>query len=268
GAGGPVFAGVRGGLGQLVTAVAAATSAQVTLGTAVRQLRRAPDGGWQLTVGPARAPEVVIADAVVLAVPAAPGRRLLSECLPAVAGELAGIEYAGVALVTLVYRAADLPAEHASSGFLVPAVERRVTKAVTRFSAKWGHVAAERPDLTVIRASVGRYGEAADLQRDDDELLAAVGADVAEALRPAGPPVESAVTRWGGALPQYAPGHVERVARIHAGVAPADGLAVCGAAYDGVGIPACIGSGTRAADKVLADLSRRRPGVGDNECHG
>jgi oxygen-dependent protoporphyrinogen oxidase len=34
-------------------------------------------------------------------------------------------------------------------------------------------------------------------------------------------------------------------------------LAVCGAAYDGVGIPACIGSAQRAADHVAAALSQR-----------
>jgi oxygen-dependent protoporphyrinogen oxidase len=32
------------------------------------------------------------------------------------------------------------------------------------------------------------------------------------------------------------------------------GLAVCGASYDGVGIPACIGSGHIAADRVLGTL--------------
>ena len=37
------------------------------------------------------------------------------------------------------------------------------------------------------------------------------------------------------------------------------GLAVCGAAFDGVGVPACIRSGTAAAAQVLAylrDLTR------------
>ncbi len=53
--------------------------------------------------------------------------------------------------------------------------------------------------------------------------------------------------RWGGALPQYAVGHLDRVARIRAAVAAVPGLEVCGAAYDGVGIPAVIGSARRAA---------------------
>jgi oxygen-dependent protoporphyrinogen oxidase len=54
------------------------------------------------------------------------------------------------------------------------------------------------------------------------------------------------VQRWGGGLPQYAVGHVDRVARVRSAVAEVPGLAVCGAAYDGVGVPAVIAS-ARAA---------------------
>jgi protoporphyrinogen/coproporphyrinogen III oxidase len=60
------------------------------------------------------------------------------------------------------------------------------------------------------------------------------------------------VQRWGGALPQYAVGHLDRVARVRRAVAEVPGLAVCGAAYDGVGIPAVIGSARRAAASLVA----------------
>jgi oxygen-dependent protoporphyrinogen oxidase len=62
------------------------------------------------------------------------------------------------------------------------------------------------------------------------------------------------VQRWGGALPQYALGHLERVARIRSAVSRHPGLAVCGAAYDGVGIPACIASAERAVTALRAGL--------------
>ncbi len=64
------------------------------------------------------------------------------------------------------------------------------------------------------------------------------------------PLLDAQVTRWGGALPQYAVGHVDRVRRIRAAVAEVPGLEVCGAAYDGVGIPAVIASGQAAATRV------------------
>jgi oxygen-dependent protoporphyrinogen oxidase len=67
-------------------------------------------------------------------------------------------------------------------------------------------------------------------------------------------PVDSHVQRWGGALPQYAVGHLDRVARIRTDVHRVPGLAVCGASYDGVGIPACVASAHKAADRVLTVL--------------
>ena len=64
------------------------------------------------------------------------------------------------------------------------------------------------------------------------------------------------VTRWGGALPQYNVGHLERVAAIRAAVAAQPGLAVAGAAYDGVGIPACVATARAAADSITTWLKK------------
>ena len=103
--------------------------------------------------------------------------------------------------------------------------------------------AATTGGLTLLRASVGRAGEARVLQRDDAELVALVRHELRRAARHHAPSRSTrSCTRWGGGLPQYAVGHVDRVARIRAAVAAVPGLAVCGAAYDGVGIPACIAS--------------------------
>jgi oxygen-dependent protoporphyrinogen oxidase len=44
------------------------------------------------------------------------------------------------------------------------------------------------------------------------------------------------------------------VARIRAHVAKLPALAVCGAVYDGVGIPACIASANAAVDQLGGDL--------------
>jgi oxygen-dependent protoporphyrinogen oxidase len=244
--GGPApFATVRGGLGRLPAAVAAASGAQVRLSTTVRALSRTP-GGWRITTGSAAAPGVVEADAVVLAVPAAAAARLLSGVTATAAAELAGLDYASVALVTLVL---DGPVGGTGSGFLVPAVEGRAVKAVTFSSRKWGHLAGER---FVLRASVGRHGDTADLQRTDAELVALVQRGLAEIVGPLPRVLDSRVSRWGGALPQYAVGHRDLVRRVRSAVARQPRLAVAGAAYDGVGIPACIRSGREAARLALA----------------
>src|SRR6478752_10025353 len=75
----PVFAGIPGGMGQLPEALAAGLT--VRTGATVRELRRTPSG-FELVVGPTTAAEVVPADAVVLATPAAPAARLLGELAP------------------------------------------------------------------------------------------------------------------------------------------------------------------------------------------
>lgn len=244
---GPVFAGIVGGMGLLPETLAAGLD--VRTGATVRDLHR--DGeGWVLTVGPTTGPEQVSADAVVLAVPAAPAARLLAEVAPAASSQLAAIEAASVVVVTFAFRESDVPdlAGTDSSGFLVPPVDGRRVKASTFSFAKWGWVRAAGADagLLFMRTSLGRYGEEVALQASDDELVAWSLADLQEAVGLRATPVDVHVQRWGGGLPQYAVGHLDRVAAIREAVAGVPGLAVCGAAYDGVGIPAVIGSAHRA----------------------
>jgi oxygen-dependent protoporphyrinogen oxidase len=153
-----------------------------------------------------------------------------------------------MAIVTLAVP--DLDVE-GSSGFLVPAVDGRRIKAATYSFSKWDWV-GEATDLRILRASLGRHREEASLQASDDELVAHVVGDLALATGQPISPADVHVQRWGGALPQYAVGHLDRVARIRAAVHGVPGLALCGAAYDGVGIPAVIGSARRAAASLLA----------------
>jgi oxygen-dependent protoporphyrinogen oxidase len=255
---GPVFAGLRGGVGRLAEAVATSSGADIRVSTTARDLRRTPTG-WQLIVGSTREPETLEADAVVLAVPARPASRILAAVVPVAAMELAGIDAASVAILTLAYPRRAFPRLPAGSGFLVPPVERRLVKAATFSTAKWAWYADLDPGLVVVRLSVGRYGEEHDLQHDDDELVLAAADDLAAATGVTGRPVDARVTRWGGSLPQYTVGHLARVARIRAAVEAQPGLAVCGATYDGVGIAACIASAGRAATTTLSHLVRRQP---------
>ena len=258
----PVFAGLVGGLGQLPEAVATSAALDVRTGRTVRRLTRTV-GGWELTVGRTADPELLRADAVVVATPAHPAARLLADVAPGAAAELSGIEYASMAVVTLAVRAGDLPTTR-GSGFLVPPVDGRAVKAATFSFAKWDWVrtagldgTAGPDDLLVLRCSIGRHREEALLQRPDEELVALALADLGDAIGLRAMPVDAHVQRWGGALPQYAVGHVERVRRIREAVAAVPGLAVCGAAYDGLGLPACIASAELAATQVLAALRPR-----------
>jgi oxygen-dependent protoporphyrinogen oxidase len=295
----PVFTTLAGGLGTLPAVLAETSGAVIRTRATVRELARTATG-WRLTVGSVAAPEEITADAVVLALPARPAGRLLAGVPGAspAAAALSGIEYASMAIVTLAYPRSRFPAaqgtrreqarreeagreearrekagrekagreEAQRSGYLVPAVDGRAVKAVTFSTVKWPHLAdpgrADRDGpVDLIRCSLGRIGEEGVLQRDDEELVALAVADLAEATGAQGPPLDTRVTRWGGALPQYTVGHLDRVAAIRAGVAAQPGLAVCGAAFDGIGIPACIGTARSAAEHTVSYLrDRSRPG--------
>lgn len=250
------FAGVVGGFGSLPSALAEGVTGAggtVRTGTIVRAVERR-GSRWAVLVGPTVAPQWLSADAVVLALPPAPTARLLREVAPEAAALLAGIEVASMAVITMAFDAAVL-GPLPGSGFLVPAVDGRGIKAATFSSGKWGWLADAAPGLAFVRASIGRAGGAAELQRPDRALAATALADLAVAVgRTLPAPVDVHVQRWGGALPQYAVGHTDRVAAVRAGVARVSRLALAGAAYDGVGIPAVVGTGRAAARSVLADL--------------
>lgn len=255
----PVFTSLGHGLGSLPAAVARASGAQLRTGSMVRELARTP-AGWRLTAGSAHEPACLEADAVVLAVPAHAAARLLAglDGLGGAAGALAGISYASMAIVTMAFPAATFAHLPDFSGYLVPAADGRAVKAATFSSIKWPHLRAGT-DMVVVRCSLGRIGEEAILQRDDADLAALAAADLTAATGVAGPPAEVRVSRWGGALPQYNVGHLDRVSLIRAQVATQPGLAVCGAAYDGLGIPACIASARAAAGQIRAHLAALSP---------
>lgn len=260
GAGVPVFAGLPGGMASLVDALAA--DLVVRTATTVRALGRTPDG-LALTLGPTTAPERLEVDGVVLAVPPAAAARLLADLAPTASAELAGVEAASTVVVALAFAASDLASlgayDGSAAGFLVPPVDSRRIKAATFSFAKWEHVraAGAAADVVHLRTSLGRQGEEVTLQRDDADLVADSLADLRDATGLEARPVDAVVQRWGGGLPQYAVGHLDRVARVRAAVAAVPGLVVCGAAYDGVGVPAVIGSAHRAAGELHEDLRGR-----------
>jgi oxygen-dependent protoporphyrinogen oxidase len=258
----PVFAGIRGGVSRLIPALVAGSGAELRTGVTVRGLTRRQHG-WELLAGPTSAPESIEADAVILAVPASAAARLLSRPLPGAASKLERIEYASAAVVTLLLPPGSRPLR--GSGFLVPGVEGRLIKAVTYSSQKWAWTAQAAAGDVVVRASVGRFGETADLDREDADLVALVRAELAAACGLTGEPRDTLVTRWGGSLPQYTVGHLDRVAAIRTAVATQPGLAVCGAAYDGIGIAACIASAARAAATVCPAGQNERTTAGTVE---
>ena len=255
---GPVFAGLPDGVSLIVDVLVGeleAAGANTMLGAPVRGLQRLR-AGYRLTVGPAPAPEVITADGVLLAAPARSSGRLLGGMVPA-AAPFSQVPYASVAVLTLIVRGLEVE----GSGLLVPRGALPTIKALTYSSVKWGWVADRAtewgPDVSVVRASIGRIGQAADLQLEDRALLDRTFAEARSIPGWARAElISGAVSRWGGALPQYLVGHRDRISRLRGELTGLPGLAVAGAALDGVGIAACLGSAAAAVDKITEDLQR------------
>jgi oxygen-dependent protoporphyrinogen oxidase len=222
-------------------------------------------------------------DGAVLAIPAPVAFSLLEPVLGEEAPPpVATMKFASVAVVTLAFAVPgpdELRGHHAASKAGGPAISGRLDldrvsgilvapgngllmTACSCGSNKWPHWAA--PGTTVMRLSVGRSTDQSWASFEDEALVERLCQELGTVLRRSPPgiwtslpaPLDWRVSRWPGSMPQYEVGHLDRVASgrsLLARCAPMVTLA--GASYNGVGVPACIGSGRGAAKEILAAVA-------------
>jgi len=245
----PLFWSLDGGMALLVQALAARLGERgvnIRLSTPVDGLERRDDAWAVWSGGQARE-----ADAVVLTAPAPATAALLRPHDDEAAALLQAIEYASVVLVTLRAGVDDVPSPLYGTGFLVPrrsphrGREPWAVTACTFLDRKWPHLA--RDGEVLLRASLGRMDDARPDGWSDAEAVDAAWEELGVLLGVTARPLEAVVVRCPRALPQYRVHHLLRTAGIESAVARLGGVAVAGAAYHGVGIPACIASGRAAA---------------------
>ncbi|MCY3894430.1 MAG: protoporphyrinogen oxidase [Acidimicrobiaceae bacterium] len=269
GAPAPIFGSFDVGMGRLVQALTERLDGCILrLGTPVEAIRR-PGTRFAVHTGS----EVLDADAVIIAAPAHAAAQVLPAA-PIAAARLGLIKYASVAVATFSVRsdAIEIPQE---AGFLVTRDTGWLTTACSYGSAKWPNWSAsagsESRDTggdgsgggrnVVLRVSVGRDDDDRHTRLDDSELCDMVLAELSSLppLRALGDPgavTAWRVSRWPKSLPQYRPGHGQLVDRISEALArEMPGVFVTGAAYRGLGIPACIRQGNEAAERATAHLA-------------
>jgi len=256
----PLFWALNGGMASLIEQLRAALIArgvEIRCDAPVLSLERAQAGSarWNVVTGEGDDGRSIGADGVVLAVPAEAAAHLLKPHDDEAAGLLGGISYASVTLVTFRVPLEALTSALAGTGFLVPRKsappaggDAWAVTAATYLSEKWPHLATEGEVL--LRASLGRSGDNRAEEWSDDAVVERAWGELGVLMGVRGEPLEERVTRWPRAFPQYRVHHLMRTAGIEAAVARIGGIAVAGAAYRGVGIPACIASGRAAAQAI------------------
>ncbi len=254
---GPLFMTLRGGVGSLVVELTDRLRERdvvVRTSTSVTALRPTPSGlyAWEVdTVATTTG-----ASAVILATPAPVAGHLAGSMSQALTG-LLSVDSAGAAMVTFVFRQSDTTLPPSGTGVLVPLAtpwndDIMMTTALTFLDRKWAHL--RRDGEILIRAHVGRIDDRRSDVMTDDALIDRVHREITTLLNRAGQPAAARVQRWPHGLPQYYVGHNELVARAREALLPHP-IRLAGNAYDGVGIPASIGSGRRAAREVLDVLA-------------
>jgi oxygen-dependent protoporphyrinogen oxidase len=186
---------------------------------------------------------------LILATPAYQSARLLADLDSTLAETLGEIPYAGSIVANLAYRREQVAHPLDGFGFVVPAIERRRILATSFSSVKYegrapqGHV--------LLRVFLGGAMHPSLVEADEEKLLEIVRTELQQLLGVTGEPIFCDMARWPRAMPQYHVGHLERVAQIERLLRPHPGLQLAGSYLRGVGIPQCIYSAYRAAERVM-----------------
>jgi oxygen-dependent protoporphyrinogen oxidase len=234
------FTSLRGGVGEIVDALAARLGDAIRLETAVQRLARTGDGAWEITHdGGAR-----IVDHVVLTGPAHGAARLLRGVATAAEGELDAIPYGSAATVFLSYGRTSIAHRLDATGYLVPRAAAGTPTASTWVSSKWeGRAPAGEVLLRVF------FG-GADVDRTDDDLVRRATEEIASTLRPSAPPRFTHVARFRRGSPQPRVGHPARLRRIAESLRATPGVHLVGSAYDGVGLSDCVRQAQAVARQI------------------
>jgi protoporphyrinogen/coproporphyrinogen III oxidase len=215
-------------------------------------LRIEPDrGSWRLVTA---AGEDRF-DAVVLATPLHVTRSLLQPLdHGARIGGLLPQQATSAIVVALAFSAAHMRIPR-GFGFVVPQSLANETRsahqllACTFVDQKFPGRVPE--GAVLLRAFFGGHSGEALLGETDDTLVERARLQLSRVLGPLPEATETVVRRWPHSLPQYAVGHLERMAELESILSTMPGLHLLGSAYHGVGLPDLIRQG-RTLARALA----------------
>lgn len=244
----PVFSSFQGGMSKLVEALTASLGDRLRCESEVAAITRGANG-YAILFKDGRTVE---ASSVLITVPAPAAASMLEGLSAPISEELSRILYASVAIISLAYPANAFSRRPTTSGVLVQRKAGKLISACTFTSSKWASGAPQDPFL--LRCSTGRIDDERWQSMSDASLIEKAHQDLRTIIDISSDPIDSIVTRWPSSFPQYEVGHAERIAAIQREVSRLPGIFITGAAFEGVGIPACIRQGADTAEQAARYL--------------
>jgi oxygen-dependent protoporphyrinogen oxidase len=198
----------------------------------------------------------IVADAVVLAVPAYEAREILMRMEPSVSGLLDAIPYAPLVVVGLGFPTAAAPGPLDGFGFLVPYREGSPL-----LGSLWtSTIFPERApaDFVLTRNMVGGWRNGWAVSLDEEALEEIASSMLEKALGNRGTVHCRVCIRHPKAIPLYLIGHGRRLEAIESRLGRFPGVYLTGNAFRGVALNDCTREATRIARRVEEDFIVRR----------
>lgn len=204
-----------------------------------------PRSGWRIQTADQ---EEIFAEALILSVPAYAAASLLERCSPQLSSLLREIEHAALGVVSLAYHRHQVAHPLDGFGFMIPRQENLHSICTFWNSSVFPQHAPNRMVLVTSYVRASQDLNVSDIA--DQQLSQIVQTEIAPILRITGAPADTLVSKFRRALPQYAVGHAERVARLREALRQSPGLYLAGNFLSGRSIGDCAASGFRAAEEL------------------
>jgi len=246
-----LFAGLRGGMKQLVDALAVRVrqGCRVELGTEVTSVQLEASASsrpvYRLQLRDTR---TLTFDAVVITLPTYRAADLIDAFDSQLSSLLRAIDYASSLIVVSGHSLADIVDPLNAFGLVIPHCEHRRIIAVSFSSRKFPNRAPT--GRVLLRTFVGGAMQPELFDLNDAAIRALVLEELRDALGVTGSPDFLEIYRYPRSMPQYHLGHLDRVAEIERLSDRHAGFALAGNAYRGVGVPDAIASGEEAAERI------------------
>lgn len=260
---------IDGGLGALTAAIGQRLGENLLTDTHVESIQPL-DSGYEVQIkNGGKIAETLSCRQLILATPLQQTSEFLKPICPKAHDILDTIESASLVVLSLGFRRADVGHNLQGFGFLVPHDE----PAFALMGALWADTIFPHhapSDHRLIRVFMGGVRDSDAVKRSDEELIRQAGNALSDVLRIKGDPVLSDVCRYPAAIPQYHPGHLEKIVQLRTELRELQGLHLIGNYLEGVSINDCVRVATDLArDIIQVDMmSKREAGLDPKQSAG